>query len=113
MEWMMKWRADKPVLLQETDDRYAKELKQLQEEGICDSELWSLDTTIIKFILPRLKAFYEVSVNTVKDDEFHADILRIIECFEVYEAGVMQDNISEMMEEGLDLLRKVFRGLWW
>lgn len=46
------------------DDRWEKYKKQRLENGFDDSELWCLDSTIAKFILPRLKRFIERSLGT-------------------------------------------------
>lgn len=40
--------------------RMLKHFKQRWTRGFDDSELWSLDWTIAKFVLPRLKAFREM-----------------------------------------------------
>lgn len=109
----MKWRADSPVLLEKGDDRYEKEVAQIKDKGICDSELWSLDDTIVRFIVPRLREFYLVSIEHTQDDDFHAKISRCIECLSVYEAGPCTEEEMEIINEGLDLLREVFTGLWW
>ena len=43
--------------LSEDDERKELFKKQRLERGFDETELWNLDTTILKFILPRLKAF--------------------------------------------------------
>lgn len=43
--------------LPDTDNRLKKFRKQREKYGFDNSELWNLNTTIAKFILPRLKAF--------------------------------------------------------
>ena len=45
--------------LKEDDERKEIFKKQRLERGFDETELWNLDTTILKFILPRLKAFKE------------------------------------------------------
>ena len=69
MKDRITYRSDKPALLEPSDTRYKKEVKQLKNTGICDSELWSLDTSIIDFILPRLKAFLKISSKRINDDD--------------------------------------------
>ena len=38
-------------------NRNKKLKKQLKRRGFDDSEVWSLSTTVVKFLLPRLKSF--------------------------------------------------------
>ena len=109
----MKWRADSPLLLKKEDKRYEKEAAQLKDKGICDSELWNLDSTIVRFIVPRLREFYLISIENIQDDEHHANISRCIECLSTYEAGSCTEEEMEIINEGLDLLREIFTGLWW
>ena len=47
------------TLIDKNDDRWEEYVKQRKERGFDNSELWCLDTTIAKFILPRLEAFHE------------------------------------------------------
>ena len=47
--------------LSEDDERKELFKKQRLERGFDETELWNLDTTILKFILPRLKAFKETN----------------------------------------------------
>lgn len=43
------------IQLKKTDKRYKKYAKQRTERGFDDSETWSLDHTIARFIAPRLR----------------------------------------------------------
>lgn len=51
-------------LIDPDDDRWEKYKQQRLERGFDNSELWNLDSTIVKFILPRLKAFREIAYST-------------------------------------------------
>ena len=56
-------------LTNKDDDREEKFSKQRIERGFDDSETWSLRDTIANFILPRLKAFNEITFSRPADLE--------------------------------------------
>lgn len=107
------------------DSRQKKWKKQFKKQGFDDTCTWSLDDSIIKFILPRLKRYYEITkdiivMNTKRSNEdtetFEEAILMIIEGFEIQQ----NDNNFEIDEEKVakylkawELLAKWNRALWW
>lgn len=70
------------------DDMRAKEYqKQRIERGFDNSELWSLDVTIAKFILPRLKAFRECHCGypgNLTDEKWNEILDKMIVAFDIY-----------------------------
>ena len=100
--------------------------QQRMIRGFDDTELWNLDYTIIKFILPRLKEFKKLSIGSypseVGTEEKWQEILgKIILGFEYYLEkdrfdAEMTDNEANgrmfVMEEAFDLFRKHFSNLW-
>lgn len=50
--------------LNENDKRLPTFRKQIIKRGFDDTELWSLDVTIAKFILPRLKRFRKITIGS-------------------------------------------------
>ncbi len=101
------------------DDRIEKYKKQLSEQGFDDTELWSLDHTIIRFIYPRLKRFVETySHYTVTEgNEDYTEMLKALKGIELYynnlETNIDYDSpIHKEIEEGLASLAKIFRSLW-
>jgi hypothetical protein len=73
------------TLIEKDSKRWNKFKKQRLKSGFDDSELWSLDSTIIDFILPRLKRYLKVAPKTIiLEDEFRKNIEAIIKGFEVY-----------------------------
>jgi len=114
-------------LTDKDDKREKKFSKQRMKRGFDSSETWSLFSTIVKFILPRLKCYrehtggYPACLKSVKEWE---DILdQMIEAFElIYKdsQGIecepdteKQDKINEnKIEKGLDLFRGYFFALW-
>lgn len=106
-------------LTDKNDGREIKFSKQRINRGFDDSETWSLDSTISKFILPRLKVFNDVKIShppSITMSEWTLIIKKIITGFEL----LLKDNESYitgedkiLIEEGLDLFRKHFLDLWW
>ena len=91
----------------------AKEYKKQRiERGFDDTELWNLDTTILKFVLPRLKRFKECTIG------FPPDFKTLEEWQECLEKMII--NIEKIINseedvdyEGFELFKKYFFHLWW
>lgn len=91
---------------------------QRQTRGWDDSETFSLDYSIAKLVLPRLKRFKEFKVNNTKvSRKYRRDLDKMIDAFEWYASDDRwKQNEFEMMkkhQEGLDLFAKYYGGLWW
>ncbi|MFW6242877.1 MAG: hypothetical protein ACOC2W_01845 [bacterium] len=103
--------------------RFFKFLYQKLVRGFPDSDTWSLDYTIAKFTLPRLKRFKEIQQNKdmfVPMDLDKEDWIEIIDMMIyamesiVYDcSGTDNDIVWEDVETGLDLFHQYFRKLWW
>lgn len=91
---------------------------QRRTRGWDDSDLWSLDFTIIRFTLPRLKEFrkqcmgYPAELNSFEEWE---DILdKMIAALEIYlkeESYIFAEDVEEF-KEGINLFFKYFFHLW-
>ena len=105
-----------------------KHFYQRQTRGWDDSELWNLDVTIAKFILPRLKIFQErkdtfPAIVKIPDAKTWAEILdKIIWSFEFVltnygtqhectDKEVRRQNMKQY-EEGMSLFAKYYWCLW-
>ena len=111
-----KWSTKKPHILKPDDKRLSKYKKQLSKGGFCDSETWSLDSTIIEFTLPRLKRYHEIALQTIEDDKFINNLTKIIEAFEIVaeEEGYPDDiKQKKVVDKGMKLFHKNFFRLWW
>lgn len=94
---------------------------------ITDEELWGLDVTLAKYILPRLEKFKKVNVNShpidfKNIDEWHKVIDKMIYAFEF----VLKNNTGELdtyskeyklecfdkYKEGMKLFSEYFMDLW-
>ena len=95
--------------------------KQRIERGFDDTELWSLDYTISRFIIPRLKAYNKYNVNSVpsmvdSEELWHLYLNKMIKAFEIccdddYMVGYDKE-LDKEKEEGLYLFSKYFQCLW-
>ena len=106
-------------LIDETDDRWGEYTKQRLERGFDDSETWSLDGTISKFIYPRLKVFLEDTKHLschpagIDFDEWISILERMVKGFELLSLDEVKTNDEDVIiEEALDLFRKHFHSLW-
>lgn len=100
--------------LRRNDPRREKYRKQRKERGFDDSELWSLDETIIAFTLPRLRAFRDYTQSFPLDDsvssfeDWQKAIDKMIFAMENYGTFIYQNEV----DEGIDLFLKYFKTLW-
>lgn len=89
---------------------------QRDERGFDDTELWNLDSTVVDFVLPRLKAYREqTEVFPVKYsdlDEWRAVLDEIIEGLELYKSKIDWD-VSDTVQGVFDFYsakrRKAFK----
>ena len=102
------------------DDRRWNDFRaQRLERGFDDSETWSLDSTIAKFILPRLIRFKEINAGypgTVSEQEWNDILDRMILAFSLLAsdaAFVTAKEDQEKIDEGLALFAKWYQHLWW
>lgn len=108
--------------LSDDDKRIPKLLKQIKKRGFDDSELWNLDVTIAKFVLPRLKRFKEIITScpgTFEGDDDIEQWYTILDKIIFSMEKISQDNYSDpnldidkKVEEGLELFGKYFSALW-
>ena len=98
--------------------RWFKFCYQRWTRGWDDRELWNLDFTIAKFVLPRLRHFKELNCsyphgNT--SEEWDEILDNMILAFEICAADDEWDwsaKTTEQVELGLALFSENFRGLW-
>ena len=107
-------------LTDKTDNREPDYVKQRQLRGFDDSETWSLTDTICHFILPRLQRFKEIKTNTpgqLTEQEWNAILDKMIVAFQLTckdkGSRIWDEEESKQIDEGLDLFREWFMGLWW
>lgn len=106
-------------LIEKNDERWNEFKKQREENGFDESELWSLDITIAKFVYPRLKLFYENIQNYpgyMTFDEWKNIIKTMLDAFELLSndelIGMYSEEQEKIIENGLQNFGKYYRGLW-
>ena len=89
--------------------------KELKRDGYDSSELWDLDVTFAKFILPRLKGFRDRTISypsTMETfEEWSSALDEMIYGFE----NAIEDSDStdyDRLRKGLELFGKYYRDLW-
>ena len=100
------------------DDRWEDFYEQRMKQGFDESETWSLDSTIAKFILPRLKVLKDVKAGYpahLTMENWDNILQKMIDAFAIYSNDCCRPNDEEedKINEGLDLFREYFRHLWW
>ena len=107
------------TLIDENDDRWEEYKRQRLDMGFDNSELWSLDGTISKFIYPRLKKFYEEVCESgcypaCMTFEKWKDVLKkMVDGFELLANDRIKTKEEEEKEnDALKLLGEYFYGLW-
>ncbi len=106
---------------------------QRRTRGWDDTDLWSLDYTIAKYILPRLRMFIDVKIGVPctlggfdLDDsvgyknaevEWNRIITKMIVAFELIirdgNGEFLSNEEYKLIDEGLNLFAKYLRNLWW
>jgi len=108
------------------DERQAEWKKQREERGFDSTELWNLDVTIARFIVPRLKLFVESEAgvpgyidphNKLKDkgrSKWKKILKEMLEGFEIIaDDESLYDPIrSKKAEKAVKLLAKHYFALW-
>ena len=102
---------------EESDKRSKKYKKQFEKQGFDDTVTWALDTSIARFIYPRLKCFYKLSDKVIDIDSregFREAIEEMIEGFKLLSKDGFYDPEQESkIEKAWELLSKWHRHLWW
>ena len=107
------------------DERQPLWKKQRKKRGFDDTETWALDSTIARFILPRLKRFKEVNVGMwyfpdieKADEERTNEVLdKMIRAFEIIsdhsDSFRYNDELFDEARQGIELFYKHYFNLWW
>lgn len=91
---------------------------QRRSRGWDDSETWSLDHSLAKLILPRLKRFKELNNGIpygLNEENWNAALDKMIAGFEVHVKGSWQADKKDMViaRRGIALFAKYYPCLWW
>lgn len=102
------------------DSRWNCFMKQRLENGFDESETWSLDSTIARFIYPRLKCFYNDGdifshPGNLSSEEWEQIVEKMVKAFELIVTVEDLKRTKEenaIIDEGLDLFKEYFFDLW-
>jgi hypothetical protein len=103
--------------MEKGDKTWNESKRQRLTRGFDDSETWSLDATIAKFIVPRLERFIEIYKDFVDDSENHyvPKMEQALEAFKMYTDDTdlfNEENYNKMMA-GVKAFAEIFPELWW
>lgn len=107
--------------LLKTDDRLEKYKQQRKERGFDDTELWSLDSTIIDFVAPRLERLLEIRQNVFDLSEPHSqETLKELQFVSQVFNDIVNEKIdyyslkdNKIVEKALKLFAKNFMTMWY
>jgi len=99
------------------DDRQKSWKKQRLTRGFDSTELWNLDTTIAKFILPRLVAFRDNQLEmriVDENDKWIINLNKMISAFELLTTGevIFQKSDTKVIQSGLKSFATYYNALW-
>lgn len=103
------------------DSRWDKYKEQREKCGFDDTELWNLDSTICKFIIPRLKRFREITEGSYPGwcgswETWACLIDKMIAGFEnILDNEITPDDEEryKIITEGMKVFSEDFRSLWY
>lgn len=91
------------------DHRQALWADQRATRGFDNTELWNLDTTFSKFVLPRLKAFKDTGYESA---EMVGELDKMIAAFQAIVDGKHFIGVGNDIEVGLKSFHDNFFSLW-
>ncbi len=98
------------------DPRHKKWKKQRRTRGFDDTELWNLDVTFARFMLPRLKAFKEIDnghPGNLTEKKWDSILDEIIAALEFMDSSEYIHGDKTQVERGMKLFAKWHQSMWW
>lgn len=98
------------------DVRHILYEEQRAERGFDDTETWSLDFVLLRFLVPRLERLIEIRNEVFDlDDKHKAEMDEMLLGFKLYldEGAAQQEEPIKNARKSFKLLAKNFRRLWW
>lgn len=93
--------------------------KDVTEESINHEDLWNLDVTLARIILPYLRVFREHTIAypaSMKEKTWNKYLLQMERAFEIIireDGALPSPEEDKAVERGLKLFAKYFQALWW
>jgi hypothetical protein len=102
------------------DPRRYQWYRQRKKWGFDDRETWSLDNSIAKFVLPRLKRFREITYGYPSNltlEKWQKILDKMIYAMDMvckeWDGNFVPEDDHKKVAEGLKLFGQYFRHLWW
>lgn len=99
------------------DNRMKSWEEQFNETGFDDTVTWSLDHSLVIWLLPRLKRYREIIGEAlVNSNNFYEDVDFIIEGFELMlskEYNDCDEKQYKRVSESFEKLASIHGRLWW
>lgn len=101
-----------------TDSKHPREeefKKQRLKRGFDDSETWSLYSTIINFIIPRLERFIKITDGMHENqEELTKNCKEFLWALKLKKKKFhIPDDKSKRYKKAIKLFPVIFEGLWW
>jgi hypothetical protein len=116
-KWQQAYIDDIKSCNTNSPDREARMLKDYEEKGFCEIELWCMADAVAKFVLPRLKEFRDKVVKRDTNDNYPP-----VKSFDAmiysFQKIIDNDHLYVQLEErmkikkGLQLFAKHLIGMW-
>ncbi len=117
-KWQHAYIEDIKSCNTRSPDREKRMLKDYEEKGYCEIDMWCLATAVSKFVLPRLKEFRNVvkrdsnrSINYPSLKKFNAMIYsfqKIVDNNHLY----VNEKERLKIQKGLELFAQHLIGMW-
>ena len=99
--------------LSQNDERQKLFREQRDSDGFDETEIWSLKTSIAKFILPRLISLKNALDYYQGSKKPNQDIVLAISAFDILANGKLTSRKEdETIRLGLEAFARVYMGLW-
>jgi len=95
------------------DKRHKQYQKQYDERGFDDTELWSLDGSLIRYLYPRLIALEEIQKTQHEQTEYNNNLRDVIKQFKFILEDDTFVNKPEVIKKALTDFIKITDGIWY
>jgi hypothetical protein len=95
------------------DDRHELFQKQYDERGFDDTELWSLDGSLIRYLYPRLIALQKIQKELHEPTKYDIKLQNVIDQFKIILEDDTFVNESNMVKQALTDFIEITNGIWY
>lgn len=116
MDFKVQYPASLAATYPADDPRQERWAKERQEHGFDNTELWNLDATFARLMLPRIRAYIDYTRDKVIQEEpWNDDMAKIIAALEIMGNDTTEYSHDEvdMIVLGLDAFRDCILNMWY